>query len=294
MASIKSTKILVPPQEERPKLGQVGIIAGVCFAIGVIWPTLAGVKLVPSVPGSEQRVAPSAEPKPERPAEPDVPGKEVPVSAAAPLAALGDGRSAVAGPSAQIEKTLVVNCRDDKDRKLAQCDTPGFDAVAGDRLKALTACEAASGASGLLSIGFELDFGKGKIEDILLGKSSTLDDATAEALLACAKREFMTASLKDLAHSHSHYLIFYMVKFSQASLAAADGPQEADVEATGTATIIWNSAQVRAEPVEDGTLKTRLLYGTKVVVAARRGDWYKIRYDARGSEGWVHKNALAM
>jgi SH3-like domain-containing protein len=41
-------------------------------------------------------------------------------------------------------------------------------------------------------------------------------------------------------------------------------------------------------------VKARLLYGTKVFVTGRQGDWYRIRYDAHGREGWVHKNALAM
>jgi hypothetical protein len=198
------------------------------------------------------------------------------------------------GPSALIEKTLVVNCRDEQDRKLAQCDTPAFEPVARDRFHALTGCEAAANASGVLSIGFELDFGKQKIRDILLGKSSTLDTATAEALLSCAKKEFMTASLNDVGHTHSQYLVFYMVKFAPAGVPSEVDVREPETIAKGTATIIWNSALIRTEPLEGGALKTRLLYGTKVLVSARQGDWYKISYDARGSEGWVHKNALAM
>src|SRR4051812_33976013 len=45
------------PKDDAPKLGRVGIIAAVGFAIGAFWPTLAGVKLVPSVP-SQPAAAP--------------------------------------------------------------------------------------------------------------------------------------------------------------------------------------------------------------------------------------------
>ncbi len=292
LSSSKIPKVTVPSNEaDRPKLGQVGAIAGVCFAIGVIWPTLAGVKLVPTVPTKEHKEKPKAEPKPERSPSSRAPTSEVPVAAAVPRET---GQGEQSGPSVQIDKTLVVNCRDKDDRKLSECDKPGFDDVAENRLKALASCEGAQDATGVLSIGFDLDFGELKIKKISKGKSSTLDDETADGLVECAKREFMSATLQGVEHTHARYLVFYMVDFKPPGASEAES-LEADpqVNAKGTATIIWNSARIRTEP-KDGKLKTRLLYGTRVVVTARQGDWYKVRYDARGNEGWVHKNALAM
>lgn len=282
------SKIHVPaPEADQPRLVQVGVIAAVCFAIGALWPTLSGVSLVPSVPTKEEK-APKAKPKPARPAAPDDPDKEVPVAAMVPGAPKKSTE-----PSVEIDKTLVVNCRDAQDRRLSQCDTPGFDDVARDRIKALAACDAARDADGVLSIGFELDFEREKITSISSGKSSTVSDQTASALVECAKREFMSATLRGVEHTHARYLVFYMARIRPPGAVVEESPEAQRVEASGTATVIWNSARIRTQP-DDGKVKERLLYGTKVVVTARQGDWYKIRYDSKGSEGWVHKNALAL
>jgi hypothetical protein len=266
---------------------QIGVIAVVCFAVGVLWPTLSGVTLVPEVPTKKQPSAPKAEPKPARPETSD-PQKGVPAAAMVPLA---PKKSAEA--RAEVEKSLVVNCRDDEDRRLSECDTPGFDAIATDRLRALAACSTAAGADGVLSIGFELDFSKEKITKISSGKSSTVDGDTAERLVECAKREFMSATLRGVEHTHARYLIFYMVRLHPPGAVIESAADDPAVTASGSATVIWNSARIRSQP-EDGEVKTRLLYGTKVVVTARQGDWYRIRYDNQGNEGWVHKNALAL
>lgn len=263
------------------------MIAAVCFAIGVLWPTLSGVSLVPTVPTKAEKT-PKATPKPARPPSQNDPNAEVPVAAMVPSAPKKSTE-----PTVEIEKTLVVNCRDEEDRRLSQCDTPAFDDVASDRIKALAACDAARDADGVLSIGFELDFEKEKITDISSGKSSTVGDATADALVECAKREFMSATLRGVEHTHARYLVFYMARIQPPGAVVEEAPEAQVVEASGTATVIWNSARIRSQP-DEGKVKERLLYGTKVVVTARQGDWYKIRYDAKGSEGWVHKNALAL
>lgn len=278
------------PDHDRPKLGHVGIVAAVCFLIGIMWPMLAGVKLVPEPPGKEARQeseAPKAKPKPRRNPD-DGPPQDIPVMQVAPQP------KALAEASATVEESLVVNCRDGQGRRLNPCDKPAFDDIATDRLKALVQCEAAKNPDGVLSIGFDLDFENRKIQRILRGKSTSLDDATADALLDCARQEFMAASLDDLAHSHAGYLIFYMVRFAPPGVPVEPGEQKDPlIEASGNATVIWNSARLRATP-EDGEIKATLMYGTKVVVTARQGDWYKVKYDAKGSEAWVHKNALAM
>lgn len=270
---------------------QVGLIAAVCFAIGVLWPTLSGISLVPEVPGrggQGEDEDKKTKPKPARPQESAESPNEVPVAANVPQ---GPKKSHEA--TAEVEKTLVVNCRDENDRRQSQCDTPAFDQVAEDRLRALAACTAAQQADGVVSIGFELDFKRQKIAKITGGKSGTLDASTTESLLECARREFMSASLKDVAHTHARYLLFYMVRLRPPGAVVEERTEEPTVAASGTATVIWASARIRSAP-EDGDVRERLLYGTKVVVTGRRGDWYKIRYDAKGSEGWVHRNALAL
>jgi Bacterial SH3 domain len=292
--ALRPVKVSNPaPESDQPKLIQVGVIAAVCFAIGALWPTLSGLRLVPEVP-SQSDDKPKAAPRPPHdPAEP-------PSTSAVPVSGLavnenGDlPANAVGGGSvAAVSKELIVNCHDDQDRKLSQCDKPAFEAIAKERLQALTSCEPAKGATGTLSIGFDLDFEKEKITRVLKGKSTTFSDEVAEALVACAKREFLTATLRGVEHTHAKYLVFYMVELAAPSIESAPSDQAPVVQASGTATIIWNSARIRSTP-DDGEVVSRILYGTRVVVTGRQEDWYRVRYDAKGNEGWVHKNALAM
>lgn len=288
MPDNSSPKVTIPTQgADKPRLAQVGAVAVVCFLIGVIWPTLAGVRLVPEPPtkkkaGETEEVKPKPKRTPEAEPTDEVPAMKI---AAEPKDLL---------PGVAVDDSLVVNCRDDADRKLNDCDKPGFDAVAKDRLMALLACEAAGTPDGTLSIGFDLDFKKKKIRRVVQGKSTTLDDATAGALVECAKQEFMNATLDGVQHTHPYYLVFYPVTFSPPGAteeaAAATDPV---VEASGQATVIWNSARLRTGP-EDGEVKDTLMYGAKVFVTGRQGDWYRVKYNAKGSEAWVHKNALAL
>jgi SH3-like domain-containing protein len=37
-----------------------------------------------------------------------------------------------------------------------------------------------------------------------------------------------------------------------------------------------------------------VLSGTRVSVSGRNGDWYRIKYDAKGGEGWVFRTAIGM
>lgn len=293
VVALRPVKVESPsPEADSPKLAQVGVIAAVCFAIGALWPTLSGLRLVPEVPGQSEEKPKAAPRAPHDPAAP-------PSTAAVPVSGLavneeGDTPADADGPVATVSKELVVNCHDDKDRKLSQCDRPAFEAIAKERLKGLTSCEPAKGATGTLSIGFDLDFQKEKITRVLKGKSTTFSDDIAEALVACAKREFLTATLRGVEHTHAKYLVFYMVELAAPSLVEASAAGAAPVvQASGTATIVWNSARIRSAP-NDGEVVSRILYGTRVVVTGRQEDWYRVRYDAKGNEGWVHKNALAM
>jgi Bacterial SH3 domain len=280
----------MPPQtgSEDPKLLQIGAIAAVCFLVGIAWPTLANIRLVPAVPNrAEPGVTPKTSPSPA----PVLGNAAVPVSkevAAGALAVSADSPQ----PSVVVKDSLTVNCRDAEGKKIAQCDKPGFDAVAEPRLRALLGCEAVRDASGTLSIGFELDFAKEKITRVVHGKSTTFNESVTNGLLDCARREFMTATLRDVAHTHPSYLQFYVVQFLPTTVPIASGAEPL-VPASGSATVIWNSARIRSQP-DGGEVRTQLLYGTRLVVTARQGDWFRVRYDAQGNEGWVHKNAVSL
>jgi hypothetical protein len=66
------------------------------------------------------------------------------------------------------------------------------------------------------------------------------------------------------------------------------------VPASGSATVLFESAMVRERPEPSSAVLTRLLYGTRVVVSGRLGTWYEIKYDSKGNKGFIHKNAIGM
>jgi hypothetical protein len=296
----RSLKIEVPtPQDDKLRFGRVGVIALVGFLIGVAWPRLAGVKLVPSVPTEDETpsVASSAEPAGSappaaamKPAEAPEPEVATPPPATEP------------GDRLKLSEAQIVSCRDAKGNKRDNCGTLEFDRVARARLQALAACPGAPSGAGTLSLGFELDFRANKIGKVESGKSTTLDEAAVKAMLECTEREFANASLSDLKHDHERYTVFYRVEFlsqavlAQAALARAaeggDGGAEA-TSASGRATVTWEVAILRSEPKE-GDIVARILRGTRVVVTGRQGDWYKVRYDAKGNEAWVFKSAIGL
>lgn len=277
----KSLRIDVPrPEQDRLPLSRVGIIAGVGFVIGIGWPHLAGVQLVPSPP---------LEPAPE-PAEP----KAAKPKQAAPSAPAPTPERET--PSRlKVGEAKITSCRDDQGKTLDDCGDFDFDGIARPRLLALADCEAGEQAEGVLSIGFRVDFESGRIVDVLRGKSTTLPFKVVDGLVQCATASFDDAVLAGLSHRHQEYTIFYLVEFTPAPVAteAAD-PEQGAAEASGRATVGWNVALIRGAPNQDGEVVARLLSGTRVVVTARQGDWYKVKYDAKGNEGWVFKGAIGL
>ncbi len=123
------------------------------------------------------------------------------------------------------------------------------------------------------------------------GKSTTLPDATADALLECAKKEFDTVSLDAVKHQYQKYTAFYLVTLKPPGDKGSADPQV--TEASGRATVSWDVAIIRDKP-KDGAIVARILRGTRVVVSGRQDDWYRVKYDAKGSEGWVFKTAIGM
>ncbi len=270
------------PEREGVQLVHVAAIAAVGFLIGVIWPRLAGVSLVPAVPveGAQGGPSPSAsqEGATELPKAPQAP---------APPPAV----TLPSGPHIEVGDAQVTSCHDAVGKELKDCGTLDVDAIAKERLRALAACPAANGASGKLSIGLELDLAHGRVVEVKSGRTTDLPQATTKQLLECAKADFEKVSLAKVKGDHDRYTVFYPVEFAapEAKAAAADV-----VAASGQATVRWNAALIRKSPETNAEVRARLLSGTRVVVTGRKGEWYRVKYDARGREGWVHGAAIGL
>ena len=259
--------------------------------IGLLWPWLAGVKLAPSAPIEEPEVVEAPPPK--------KPKKKAAAVAAAAKAKAAKKPKPEPDERIDIEEAQVTSCRNGKGERQNECQNVEFDKLAEPRLKALGSCEATEGAEGVLSIGFDLDFEKNAITDYLQGKSTTLPDPVAQKLVQCAKEEFKSASLKGVEHKHARYTVFYLVRLLPPGQVAegeeGEAPSEADdiTEASGSATVSWEVALIRKEPKE-GDIVARILSGTRVVVTGKKGDWYRVKYDGKGNEGWVYRGAIGM
>jgi hypothetical protein len=291
-------KVDIPqPADDKPKLGRVGIIAIVGFVIGMAWPRLAGVTLVPSPPVEEGEPVASAQPAPA------TGGGEAPsLSKAARAGQAGEARSEIDGADrVRISEPKITSCRSENGQRAEQCGSLELDGVSRARIQALAGCSGAENAHGTLSLGLELDFGSKKITELLRGKSTTLPEPAAKALIDCAKKEFASASLDGMAHEHAKYTVFYIVELLPPSALAQAGSDGAGAEptaeevsgASGRATVGWDVALIRDKP-KDGAVVARVLRGTRVTVTGRQDDWYRIKYDAKGSEGWVFKSAIGL
>lgn len=277
------------PKDESIRLGRVGLIALAGFVIGIIWPRLAGMQLVPRAPVED-------DPRPAALA--SASAKPVPAAEAEPEAA-GAKSHEPQVPEAErvkIAEMVVTSCRGASGPDRKDCDTVAFDDLARPRLSTLAACPAGLGSAGVLSVGFDLDFEKNSVSNIRTGQSTTFDAATAAKLIQCVAHEFKTANLAAVKHEHARYTVFYKVEFlpeaSPKAQAGAAG-DDAVVEASGRATVGWNVALIRKQP-RDGEVVARVLSGTNVVVTGRQGDWYRVKYDGKGNEGWVYRSAIGL
>ncbi len=285
----RAVEFRVPtPAEDKVRFGKVGIIAVIGFAIGVAWPRLAGLNLVTQPPGYEKSsaVAASAEV-----------GDEPALPAAAKSAAAAQEKppETTTKQTVQVGEAIITSCRTADDRKLKECDKVGFDEVARARVEALAACDAAKGASGVLSLGIEFDFSEKRVRRFLRGKSTTLTEDLSNKILACAEKEFESAAFGKLDHQFARYIVFYPARFvppGEPVAAESDlGSQEAP--ASGLATVGWDVALIRSAP-KDGDVVARVMSGTRVSVTARLDEWYKVKYDSKGNEGWVYRAAIGL
>ena len=296
-------KIEVPnPKQETLRFGRVGIIVTVGFAIGILWPRLAGFKLVPSVPSqpaessSADLTGAPSDPKGNAAAAPASAEREpAPSPAEAPPA---PDRLVVSEPQ-------FLTCKAQGKKHKDDCDHVEFDGLARPHIQALGSCEGAARMEGVLSLGFDLDFESQRIKAIKSGKSTSLAQADVDKLLACEKQEFSNVSLVGIKHQNETYSVFYRVEFPKADAAksgpgqtepglGADAPPGEVTEASGHATVSWDVALVRSSASRDGAVIARVLQGTRVSVTGRRGDWYRIKYDVKGNVGWVYRTAIGM
>jgi Bacterial SH3 domain len=295
----QAVKVEVPgSQDDSVKFARVGIIALVGFAIGIAWPRLAGVKLVPSVPVPAAAEA-SARELTGAPLETKAP--EAAAVPAAPSAATAEKPPA---ERVLVSDVQVASCRNEHGKRVQTCDRVDFDRVAREHLRELASCPGTEDAAGVLSLGFDLDFEGDKIKNIQSGKSTSLEQDSVDRLLGCARERFANVSLAGVPHEQATYSLYYRLELlapagtkpptgepAGASSAAAG---DESTPASGHATVSWDVALVRAAPARDGEVRARVLAGTRVTVTGKNGDWFRIKYDARGNQGWVYRTSIGM
>jgi hypothetical protein len=289
-------KIEVPNQkQETLRFGRVGLIVTAGFIVGIVWPRLAGFKLVPSVP-SQPAESSSADLT-------GAPGDVKGAAAAEPPAAEPEPPPAEppAADRLKVGEPQFLTCKPSSKKHKDECDHVEFDRLARPHIQALASCAGAERMEGTLSLGFDLVVASQTVKAVKSGKSTTLSDADTSALLGCEKTEFANVSLVGISHKHDAYSIFYKVDFAKAeastpgtSAAPADAAPGDVTEASGHATVAWDVALVRASPSRDGAVAARVLQGTRITVTGRRGDWYRIKYDVKGNVGWVYRTAIGM
>jgi hypothetical protein len=279
------------PKEESVRLGRVGLIAGICFLIGILWPRFAGVRLVPSVPTEKAETA--TRELSGAPADPQASAS----SAAAAADVPPPSPAATPSPSApfSVGSAEVSSCRDEKGKKLDDCDPIDFEAVGRGRIATLAACDAAERAEGVLSLGFELDFAQDRVVGVQSGKSTSLPQDDVDDLLTCLRQNLGQVSLSGIRHEHARYTVYFRVEFAGTGAKKAEAEPVGDVNpASGKATVAWDVALVRKSPVKDAPVIARVLQGTRVTVSGRHGDWYRVKFDGKGNEGWVFRTAIGM
>jgi len=187
-------------------------------------------------------------------------------------------------------------------KRTQSCDRVDFDRVAREPLRSLSSCPGTEEAAGVLSLGFDLDFQGDKIKNIQSGKSTSLEQDDVDRLLACARERFATVSLAGIPHEQNTYTLYYRLELLSASGGTKAAPEpggsrgtgDEGTPASGHATVSWDVALVRATPTRDGEVRARVLAGTRVVVTGKNGDWFRIKFDAKGSQGWVYRTAIGM
>jgi hypothetical protein len=301
--------------EDRPPWTKVALLAVLGFGVGIVWPRVAGIHFGPVAPASSSPAG-AAEPASSQPvraesSSPSAPPVN-PSASVPPSPAVASAAPAVAEPpSVTVNRGAVLWCKteDGEVKKgVAGCGAvPGFDAIAQPRLRKLAQCPAALGASGKLSVVFNVDFPQNRVS-MEIGKSSTV--ANMDAFASCAKPAFQGVSLGALDHQNPHYALFYGLVFSPKSAGVAAGSAAPGTVTPGpgagaspaaasnvdaddsTAQVVWEVAIVRDTP-RTGQVLARLQRGTKIHLGSGQDGWYRVQYGQDfASEGWVYRGAI--
>lgn len=287
-----AVRVQVPaPGADTLPVARVGVIAAVGFVLGVAWPRVAGVHLVPRAPVETAAAAPEVASEAAAPASAAAPA----LPPAAAVAQQEPGPAPDPAGRFSVGEAKITSCKDKKGARRDDCAGLEVSGFLEGRLQALAKCEGAEAAEGVLSLGVDLDFEAGKVQEVVRGKSTTIADPAGQRLFECARRELMAASLAGLGHFYPRYVAYFPVTVRPAGSPAPE-PQpggEPIAGASGLATVSFEVALVREAP-KDGDIVARLLRGTRVTVTGKKDDWYRIKYDAKGSEGWVYRTAIGL
>jgi hypothetical protein len=196
--------------------------------------------------------------------------------------------------SVRLGESTVASCQDDQRQAVAVCDRPNLVGLIEEPVAKLARCDAAEGVSGMLSLGLELNFERGHVTRVKAGQSTTLSKAKTALLVACAEDVVVGTPLGHVAHEHAAYWLYYQIHFLPPGSPMTSGAEAAEViEASGQATVGWKTAVVRDGPSRQANISAKLLYGTRIQVTGRSGDWYRVNYDGK-SVGWLHRKAIGM
>lgn len=250
------------------------IIAAVGFALGLAWPWFMGISLVPEPPVSEASVR----------------AEESRASAAEP--GVTEAKELAPADLLEISEPLVTSCRDSEGKTEKACQGIDFDKILHGPLLTLVECPSAQGVFGTLSLGIEVSFAEKKVTKVESGKSTDLPTAIGKELLRCAEKRLESVTLDAIPAAHHSYTVFYKILFKTPEIAASEA--ETISLASGVATVLWRTALIRGEPNGEAKIVARVLAGARLTVTGRMGDWYRVKYDAAGREGWVHGAALGL
>jgi len=283
----KRVEVRIPAGGGRPPWTRVAAFASVGLVVGVAWPSLAGLRIGPEVPGNEKKSAPAAE------------------TTAAPTAASTNAPSAKAPtadePATKISTTQrvvvgggdVTRCYKGKDKIEGDCGRIKLDKVFVHRLEELKGCPAALGLEGQLEVRLDLSFEKKSIS-VRQGKKGELPGSTVNGVMRCVRDYIADVDASRIPHKHSRYWVEYTLEFFPPGSAlptegTTDAPEGESDSQRGVAAVTWDSVLVRDEPV-NGKRVARLVRGTRVKILGRRKDWYRVKL--RDKEGWVYRGAL--
>jgi len=287
----RELEVKIPaPADERPRWSRVGVFAAVGLVVGLAWPTLAGMRVGPDVPGAKD----GEEAAPPPPASASVAPQ---ASASAPALS-----SPAAAQVRSNQQTVVVaggeiaDCYEGKERiEGEKCGTLKLDQTFGPRLEQLKGCASAIGLTGEMEIGFDLRFDKKEIK-VLKGKKTDLPNSTVQGILVCTADYIRDVQPDKIGHKYPRYRVFYQLKFyppgaAPNTVGVQEEENEGDGSERGIASVSWDTALVRSEP-RTGTVVSRLVRGTKVKLLGRRKDWYRVKIGDK--DGWVYRGAIGL